>query len=142
MTERETGYLPSVPAVRLAEKLYMAFHRKMGPAKIPAFDAEAPNNAGWLHVAEIAIANQPKVDVKHDDDGVHVTVGGEVFWEWCPGPLERTATQEQVDEENEALAIGDVLADLDDGIAAAIEAKNFGAVQELIAMKASLYGLR
>jgi hypothetical protein len=41
----------------LAEKLYQAFARGTGASKIARFDPDAPAGAGWLHVAEIAIAN-------------------------------------------------------------------------------------
>lgn len=47
---------------RIAEKLYHAFYRDSGTNKVPAFDAAAPNNVGWLRVADTAIALVCKPD--------------------------------------------------------------------------------
>lgn len=137
MNKTKKGHLPAPSVAKLAVKLQQAYQRGCGRTKIPAFDAltyEA--QAGWVSAAEIAIAN-----VCDPAQCVHIEAAR--TQERAPiEALKAELAKYPPGTPDEAEALGDVLADLDDGIAAAVCKADFEAVYKLVGFKAALYGLR
>jgi len=130
---------------KLAKKFYEAHMRKLGASKIAAYSSQPSElQAAWYHVAEIAIANVCKPNdckpVKRLGDTI-----SDLDSLMNQMQAEHAKALEEAVQNSGALntdALEEVLEDLRDGIKAAIGAKDFRAVLKLVALKASICGLR
>lgn len=130
----------------LANDLRMAYMRGIGFEKAARWSlVEGKEQKGWIEVAKYATANVCKpdqcehvandpVEIRHTEDGIEIRRGEEVLY--------RSADVEAVDTSGDTEErLLDVLTDIDDGIACALERIDFDALMKLINMKAALLGI-
>jgi Pyruvate/2-oxoacid:ferredoxin oxidoreductase gamma subunit len=124
----------------LAEKLYQAFNRGAGATKIRKFNPESPDNAGWFHAAEVAIAN-----VCDPEACEHMATNAKAFQAKVAELEKRHAAEIKKLEERRVkmeLERPDPAAELDsqmsDGIKLAANMRDLGAMAKLCGLRLEL----